>query len=71
MPMAEIHQFNHAAMATHFQARIAGEERAYAAQAAHHHQGAGGDAIRRGNFILGHPLMQQRWNAGEHVVGYP
>lgn len=34
MPMAEIHQFNHAAMATHFQARIAGEERAYAAQAA-------------------------------------
>jgi thiamine biosynthesis lipoprotein len=32
--MAEIHQFNHAAMATHFQARIAGEERAYAAQAA-------------------------------------
>jgi FAD:protein FMN transferase len=34
MPMAEIHQFNHAAMATHFQARIAGEERTYAAQAA-------------------------------------
>ena len=34
MPMAEIHQFNHAAMATHFQARIAGEERAYVAQAA-------------------------------------
>ncbi|WP_348265133.1 FAD:protein FMN transferase [Telmatobacter sp. DSM 110680] len=32
--MAEIHQFNHAAMATHFQARIASEERAYAAQAA-------------------------------------
>jgi thiamine biosynthesis lipoprotein len=34
MLMAEIHQFNHAAMATHFQARIAGEDRAYAAQAA-------------------------------------
>jgi FAD:protein FMN transferase len=33
-PMAEIHQFNHAAMATHFQARIACDERAYAAQAA-------------------------------------
>lgn len=32
--MAEIHQFNHAAMATHFQARIACEEKAYAAQAA-------------------------------------
>jgi thiamine biosynthesis lipoprotein len=32
--MAEIHQFNHAAMATHFQARIASEEKAYAAQAA-------------------------------------
>jgi thiamine biosynthesis lipoprotein len=32
--MAEIHQFNHAAMATHFQVRIAGEEKAYAAQAA-------------------------------------
>jgi len=35
MLMAEIHQFNHAAMATHFQTRIAGEERTYAAQAAH------------------------------------
>lgn len=32
--MAEIHQFNHAAMATHFQARIAYDEKAYAAQAA-------------------------------------
>ena len=32
--MAEIHQFNHRAMATHFEVRIAGEERAYAAQAA-------------------------------------
>jgi thiamine biosynthesis lipoprotein len=32
--MAEIHQFNHAAMATHFQTRIACEETAYAAQAA-------------------------------------
>jgi thiamine biosynthesis lipoprotein len=32
--MAEIHQFNHAAMATHFQVRIACEEKAYAAQAA-------------------------------------
>lgn len=32
--MVEIHQFNHAAMATHFQARIACEEKAYAAQAA-------------------------------------
>lgn len=32
--MAEIHQFNHAAMATHFQARIACEQKAYAAQAA-------------------------------------
>ena len=32
--MAEIHQFNHAAMATHFQVRIAGEEREYSAQAA-------------------------------------
>lgn len=32
--MAEIHQFNHAAMATHFQVRIAHEERTYAAQAA-------------------------------------
>jgi len=29
-----IHQFNHAAMATHFQARIACEEKTYAAQAA-------------------------------------
>jgi len=32
--MADIHQFNHAAMATHFQARVACDERAYAAQAA-------------------------------------
>ncbi|HEY1580205.1 MAG TPA: FAD:protein FMN transferase [Terracidiphilus sp.] len=32
--MAEIHQFNHAAMATHFQARIVHDERTYAAQAA-------------------------------------
>jgi thiamine biosynthesis lipoprotein len=32
--MAEIHSFNHRAMATHFQVRIANEERAYAAQAA-------------------------------------
>ena len=32
--MADIHQFNHAAMATHFQVRIADEERTYAAQAA-------------------------------------
>ena len=32
--MFEIHQFNHAAMATHFQARIASEDKAYAAQAA-------------------------------------
>jgi len=32
--MAEIHQFNHRAMATHFEVRIANEERAYAAQAA-------------------------------------
>lgn len=32
--MAEIHQFNHAAMATHFQARIACDEKTYAAQAA-------------------------------------
>jgi len=32
--MAEIHQFNHAAMTTHFQARIASDEKAYAAQAA-------------------------------------
>ena len=32
--MAEIHQFNHAAMATHFQVRIAHDERTYAAQAA-------------------------------------
>ena len=32
--MAEIHQFNHRAMATHFQVRIANEERTYAAQAA-------------------------------------
>lgn len=33
-PMAGIHQFNHAAMATHFQARIVCDEGAYAAQAA-------------------------------------
>ena len=32
--MADIHQFNHAAMATHFQVRIVHDERAYAAQAA-------------------------------------
>ena len=32
--MADIHQFNHRAMATHFQVRIADEERTYAAQAA-------------------------------------
>lgn len=32
--MAEIHSFNHRAMATHFQVRIANEERSYAAQAA-------------------------------------
>jgi FAD:protein FMN transferase len=32
--MADIHQFNHRAMATYFEVRIAGEERAYAAQAA-------------------------------------
>lgn len=32
--MTDIHIFNHHAMATHFQVRIAGEERAYAAQAA-------------------------------------
>jgi thiamine biosynthesis lipoprotein len=32
--MADIHQFNHAAMATHFQVRIAHDERTYAAQAA-------------------------------------
>jgi thiamine biosynthesis lipoprotein len=32
--MAEIHAFNHRAMATYFEARIAGEERTYAAQAA-------------------------------------
>ena len=32
--MSEIHSFNHAAMATHFQARICHEERTYAAQAA-------------------------------------
>jgi thiamine biosynthesis lipoprotein len=32
--MAEIYQFNHRAMATHFQVRIANEERTYAAQAA-------------------------------------
>ena len=32
--MADIHQFNDRAMATHFEVRIANEERAYAAQAA-------------------------------------
>ena len=32
--MADIHQFNHAAMATHFQVRISHDERAYALQAA-------------------------------------
>ena len=32
--MADIHQFNHRAMATHFEVRIANEEKAYAAQAA-------------------------------------
>jgi len=32
--MSEIHQFNHAAMATHFQARIAFDDRAYATQGA-------------------------------------
>src|ERR1700676_2543657 len=32
--MADIHSFNHAAMATHFQVRIAHDERTYAAQAA-------------------------------------
>ena len=32
--MADIHQFNHRAMATYFEARIAVEERTYAAQAA-------------------------------------
>ena len=32
--MADIHQFNHRAMATHFQVRIANGERSYAAQAA-------------------------------------
>jgi thiamine biosynthesis lipoprotein len=32
--MADIHQFNHRAMATHFEVRISGEEKAYAAQAA-------------------------------------
>ena len=31
--MAEIHQFNHRAMATYFDVRIAGEKHAYAAQA--------------------------------------
>jgi FAD:protein FMN transferase len=31
--MADIHQFNHRAMATYFEVRIAGEERMYAAQA--------------------------------------
>jgi len=33
-PMAEIHAFNHRAMATHFEVRIAGDEKSYAAQAA-------------------------------------
>ena len=32
--MAEIHLFNHRAMATHYEVRIAGEEKTYAAQAA-------------------------------------
>ena len=32
--MAEIHQFNHRAMATHFQVRIANQDKTYAAQAA-------------------------------------
>ena len=32
--MADIHQFNHRAMATHFEVRIADEEKTYAAQAA-------------------------------------
>ena len=32
--MSEIHVFNHSAMATQFQVRIAGEEKTYAAQAA-------------------------------------
>src|SRR5215469_9523876 len=32
--MADIHPFNHRAMATHFQVRIANQERTYAAQAA-------------------------------------
>src|ERR1700678_866926 len=32
--MADIHSFNHRAMATHFQVRIANEESSYAAQAA-------------------------------------
>ena len=32
--MSDIHQFNHAAMATHFQVRISCDERTYAAQAA-------------------------------------
>src|ERR1700757_1688551 len=32
--MSDIHQFNHAAMATHFQVRINCDERIYAAQAA-------------------------------------
>jgi FAD:protein FMN transferase len=33
--MSDIHVFNHTAMATQFQVRIAGEEKAYASQAAH------------------------------------
>jgi len=32
--MAEVHQFNHRAMATHFQVRVANQEKTYAAQAA-------------------------------------
>ncbi len=32
--MAEIHNFNHAAMATHFQVRVASDDKAYASQAA-------------------------------------
>ena len=32
--MAEIHQFNHHAMATYFQVRIANQDKTYAGQAA-------------------------------------
>ena len=31
----------------------------------------GGDAIHRGDCILGYTLEQQRWNTREHVIGYP